>query len=83
MWQGLLRVLYCSVMDREDLRNRFEYHPPKDDDTVNAHRSIRLMMLEAAEEIDRVCPEGREKSLAITHLETAMFWANAAIARQP
>lgn len=28
-------------------------------------------------------PECREKSLAMTYLEEAVFWANAAIARNP
>ncbi|WP_406501815.1 hypothetical protein OHA04_34460 [Streptomyces sp. NBC_01590] len=28
-----------------------------------------------------VCPAGREQDLAITKIEEAMFWANAAIAR--
>lgn len=27
--------------------------------------------------------EGREKSLAMTHLEEVLFWANAGIARAP
>jgi hypothetical protein len=27
-------------------------------------------------------PEGREKALAVTHLEEVMMWSNAAIARQ-
>jgi hypothetical protein len=39
-------------------------------------------MLYAAQFVDRICPDGREKSTAITKLEEAMFWANAAIARQ-
>jgi len=30
-----------------------------------------------------VVPDGREMSLAITNLEQVMFWANAALARQP
>ena len=29
------------------------------------------------------CPESREASLAITKLEEAIMWANAAIARRP
>lgn len=28
-------------------------------------------------------PEGRETALAFTNLEQVMFWANAAMARQP
>ncbi len=30
----------------------------------------------------RVCPEGRELSTALTRLEEAMFWADAAVARR-
>jgi len=37
----------------------------------------------AAEElVDLTGPSTREQSLAITHLEEAMFWANAALARE-
>ncbi|GAF91583.1 unnamed protein product, partial [marine sediment metagenome] len=36
-----------------------------------------------AMKIDQLCPDGREKSVAFTHLETAKFWASAAVARDP
>ena len=28
-----------------------------------------------------LCPESRERSVALTELETAVFWANASVAR--
>jgi hypothetical protein len=31
--------------------------------------------------INEDCPDGREKSIAITKLEESVMWANAAIAR--
>lgn len=68
-------------MERNDLKNRFEYHPPKDEETKFAHETIRNTMHRAASDVDLLCPDGREKSLAITKLEEAMMWANAAIAR--
>ncbi|MGP3782344.1 Acb2/Tad1 domain-containing protein [Paenibacillus sp. 1A_MP2] len=34
-----------------------------------------------AELIDEQTPKSREQSLAMTNLEQAVFWANAAIAR--
>jgi hypothetical protein len=64
-----------------DLTNRFMYHPPLDEATKSRHGGIREGVFELAEEWDGLLPDGREKALAITKLEEAMFWANAAIAR--
>lgn len=69
-------------MDQQDLNNRFEYHPPKDEGTKELHEQVRSTLLGVANGFNSALPEGREKSLAITHLEEAMFWANAAIARK-
>jgi hypothetical protein len=66
-----------------DLKNRFEYHPANTDQRRELHEAVRTLLLEAAEDIVRWTPPGREQSLAVTKLEEAMFWANAAIARQP
>jgi hypothetical protein len=45
------------------------------------HEYVRGCMLALAECIDGVLPFSREKSLAMTKIEEAMMWANAAIAR--
>jgi hypothetical protein len=66
--------------DVEDLANRFSYHAPKESQPERYH-DIRAEVHAAATVINNRCPESREKSLAITHLEEAVFWANAAIAR--
>jgi hypothetical protein len=67
-------------MDQADLDNRFTYHAPKDGQALK-YEDIRARAKELAGNINVQCPESREKSLAITHLEEAVFWANAAIAR--
>lgn len=67
----------------EDIDNRFDYHPPKDDVTKMAHERVRAECRILAMEIVALTPEGREQSLAVTHIEEAMLWANAAIARDP
>ena len=59
---------------------RFTIHDVDDGQAV-AMRLVRESISEAAGAIDLSCPDGREKSLAWTALEEAMFWANAAIAR--
>lgn len=68
-------------MDTNDLINRFGFHPATDDITKARHEAVRDGCLALAIEINDLAPEGREKSLAITHLEESMMWANAAIAR--
>lgn len=66
-----------------NLEDRFRYHPPESDRRRLAHESVRGSMLGAADRFDVLLPNGREKSLAITKLEEAMFWANASLARTP
>lgn len=62
------------------LENDFTYHPPFGDQ-VERYAEIRAKLLEVALFIEDKTPVSREQSLAITSLEQAMFWANAAIAR--
>ena len=69
-------------MDFADLQNRFAYHPATTEEVREMHQAIRHDCLKLSEAINNLCPEGREKSLAITNLEQTMMWANAAIARQ-
>lgn len=69
-------------MDVSDINNRFAFHPATTDEKRNAHTSIRENCRELAHTINDKCPDGREKSLAITHLEEVMYWGNAALARQ-
>lgn len=64
-----------------NLHNRFEYHAPDDPSKVEAHQKVRQILRDAALEIDDLLDDSREKSLAITQLEQAMFWANAGLAR--
>lgn len=67
-------------MERDELDRRFDHHVPNATE-LRRHEDVRTAAKSLAEWIDRLCPESREKSLAVTKLEEAMFWANAAIAR--
>ncbi len=67
-------------MTPADIDNRFDYHAP--DEIARAqHERVRAAAKDLATVLNEVLPESREKSLAVTNLEQAMFWANAAIAR--
>ena len=68
-------------MDENDIENRFSYHAPSSDEVRNTHEIIRNRLRVLAHSLNGALPECREKSLAITHLEEAMMWANAAVAR--
>lgn len=70
-------------MDYADLENRFAFHPANTPTRQAAHAEVRRVCLEAAKALLPLVPNGREQSLVITHLEDAMMWANAGIARSP
>ena len=65
-----------------DLENRFTYHSPTGNQPA-AYEAIRAGAREYALFLNRTVPDGRELSLALTHLEESVFWANAGIARDP
>jgi hypothetical protein len=66
-----------------DLDRRFGYHPPTTDLVREAHERARAVCRQAADDLLDLIPEsaGREAALVVTHLEDAMMWANAGIAR--
>jgi hypothetical protein len=62
------------------IENDFRYHAPKDDQ-VERYETIRSRGRALAEYIIERTPSSREQSVALTKLEEAVMWANAAIAR--
>jgi len=67
-------------MDERIVENNFTYHSPKGDQQER-YVSLREAGKTLAMVILHTCPDSRERSLAITKLEEAIMWANAAIAR--
>jgi len=65
---------------KEQVKNAFTYHAPKEDQRPR-YESIRDQVHEVAKYLLANTPPGREQSLALTKLEEAVMWANAAIAR--
>lgn len=68
------------MIPEDDIKRRFTYHPPKAGQPEK-YTFLRDEALNLAKHINSMCPDSREKSLAITKLEEAVMWANAAIAR--
>ncbi len=61
--------------------DRFKYHRPTEE-AAELHDNYRTTIELAVIWLENRVPECRERSLAITKLEEAMFWGNAAIARE-
>ena len=68
------------MITMSNIENNFTYHTPKPDQ-ISRYTEIRQNCKLTAELLDRLCPDSREKSLAMTKLEEAVMWANASIAR--
>lgn len=73
-------VTFHTPDSTADIDHRFNFHPA-DVARSAQHSKTRAACAELAHQLDRELPAGREKALALTQLEQAMFWANAAIAR--
>jgi hypothetical protein len=68
-------------MPAQLIEQAFSYHPPRPGQPER-YEAIRGKAKELAYLLDELCPLSRERSVAMTHLETAVMWANAAIARE-
>ena len=68
-------------MEQTEIETRFTYHKPKEGQPEK-YVILRDKAKDLAREFELQCPESREKSLAVTNLEQAVMWANAAIARR-
>jgi len=68
-------------MEAAELRNRFKYHKPGSEKIAKDHETVRDLCWGLAKVVSTITGDCREKSIAITKIEEAMMWANAAIAR--
>lgn len=59
--------------------NSFTYHAPRADQPER-YQELRARALELAQRIAQICPDSRERSIAVTKLEEAIMWASKAIA---
>ncbi|AII27176.1 hypothetical protein PBI_CHEETOBRO_5 [Mycobacterium phage Cheetobro] len=73
---------YATPESAVEIANRFTYHPANTVARQNAHEGVRTACRELARYLDEHLPPSRHKALALTALEEAMHWANAAIACQ-
>ena len=69
-----------TPVQRERIETNFTYHKPQEGQPERYER-IRDEAKRLAGILVTNCPESRELSLALTQLEDAVMWANAAIAR--
>ena len=65
---------------KKKLEHNFSYHPPKPGQP-GKYGEIRGMGLTFSEIVCLHCADSRERSIALTKIEEAVMWANAAIAR--
>ena len=80
--QRQLEEKYWPLTQEQEsrLEKDFTYHPPHGDQ-VERYTFLRDCFKGCAATILANTPSSREQSLALTHLEEAMLWANASIAR--
>lgn len=64
----------------DDIKRRFQYHPPQTAEDRMSHQTVNDIVEAAARDLVVIVPEGRERALVLTKLEEARMWANAGLA---
>jgi len=70
-----------TLEDMDDLKDRFSYHSPKEGQP-HKYEQVRTYGQFLATQIIEHAPDCTERDTAISKVEEATFWANAAIARK-
>ena len=65
-------------MEKKNIYEKFLHIEPTPEQQAN-YLLVRQSARDLANTINELCPEGREKSLAITKIEEAVMWANKSI----
>lgn len=65
----------------ERLEQDYTYHAPTGNDQILRYKLLRDQARTMASNVMQFTPASREQSLALTRIEEAVMWANAAIAR--
>ncbi|MFV2198443.1 hypothetical protein [Nocardiopsis sp. LOL_012] len=64
-----------------DLDHRYQHHPPRTPEAINAYETIRGGARAFAQLITELVPHNPDRDRALDAVDDAMFRANAAIAR--
>jgi len=67
------------TIDSKRFDKTFTYHSPNDTQ-IPRYQKLREKAKELSYLIGQLCPDSREKSLALTDVEQAVMWANKSIA---
>jgi len=70
-----------GMLPNEEIKNRFGYHRATAE-SAPQHARVRETFLNVGAWLNNNLPPGRETALALTALQEAMMWSNAAIAMQ-
>jgi hypothetical protein len=68
-----------TAPSRDEVLKRFEFHPATET-TGPLHEDVRDRCGDLAEWMVETLPAGRHQALAISAVQEAMMWANAAVA---
>jgi hypothetical protein len=68
-----------GMVGSAELDRRLGYHPATAE-TIPLYEGNRAAGIAFACHLDQTCPPGRELALALTHVQEALMWANAAVA---